>query len=55
MQRLKYGLHLQAAERTNDDFQIDDVFISKANRKQSESQQEERDRANAIFGMSDSL
>ncbi|XP_053399923.1 CWF19-like protein 2 [Mercenaria mercenaria] len=38
----------RAAQKTNDDFQVDDVFISNANRKQSESIQEQRDRAAAI-------
>lgn len=39
----------RAAERTDDDFQVDDVFLNKANRQQSESIQEQRDRAAAIF------
>lgn len=39
----------RAAQKTDDDFQVDDVFLSNANRKQSESIQEQRDRAAAIF------
>ncbi|KAL4230580.1 hypothetical protein ACF0H5_010958 [Mactra antiquata] len=39
----------RATQKTDDDFQVDDVFLSKANRKQSESIQEQRDRAAAIF------
>lgn len=39
----------RAAQKTDDDFQVDDIFLSKANRKQSESIQEQRDRAAAIF------
>ena len=41
----------QAAQKTDDDFQVDDVFLSKANRKQSESILEQRDKAAAIYGI----
>ncbi|XP_046566167.1 CWF19-like protein 2 [Haliotis rubra] len=39
----------RAAEKTDEDFQVDDVFISKAARKQSEAQNEEKDRARSIM------
>ncbi|XP_071112759.1 CWF19-like protein 2 [Haliotis cracherodii] len=39
----------RAAEKTDEDFQVDDVFISKAARKQSEAQNEEKDRARSIL------
>ncbi|WAQ99498.1 C19L2-like protein [Mya arenaria] len=39
----------RASERTDDDFQMDDLILSKADRKQSEAVQEQRDRAAAIF------
>ncbi|XP_052276892.1 CWF19-like protein 2 isoform X2 [Dreissena polymorpha] len=39
----------RSRDRTDDDFQVDDVFLSKASQKQSESVNEQRDRAAAIF------
>ncbi|XP_060575172.1 CWF19-like protein 2 [Ruditapes philippinarum] len=39
----------RAAQKTDDDFQVDDVFLSKANRKQSESILEQKDKAAAIY------
>ena len=42
---------LQAAEaKADDDYQLDDILISNADRKQSEAVQEQRDRAAAIHG-----
>ncbi|KAK3098520.1 hypothetical protein FSP39_020282 [Pinctada imbricata] len=38
----------RSTEKTNDDFQVDDMFVSKAARKQSEAKMEEKDRAMAI-------
>lgn len=38
----------RATEKTDDDFQMDDMFVSKANQKQSESIEEQRERAAAI-------
>ena len=40
----------QAEKTQGDDFQVDDIFLNKANRKQAESVEEERDRARAIMG-----
>lgn len=39
----------RATEQTNDDFQVDDLFVSKAARQQSAAQTEEKDRSKAIF------
>ena len=40
----------QSTQRTDDDFQVDDMFVSKAAHKQSEAKMEEKDRSMAIFG-----
>nr|KAG5705361.1 hypothetical protein BaRGS_011133 [Batillaria attramentaria] len=39
----------RSAEQTNDDFQVDDVFLSKAARQQSAAKAEEKERSKAIF------
>ncbi|ESO90638.1 hypothetical protein LOTGIDRAFT_191734 [Lottia gigantea] len=39
----------RSVEKTDDDYQVDDMFISKAARQQSESKLEEKDRSRAIM------
>lgn len=41
----------QAFEKGDDDFQVDDIFMSRASKKQSEAQAEEKDRSMAIYGL----
>ena len=53
--RFLYYKHLQASEKTDEDYQMDDVVITSAARKQSEAELEDRDRARAIFGTVTSL
>ena len=43
--------HLQASEKTDEDYQMDDVVITSAARKQSEAELEDRDHARAILGI----
>lgn len=40
----------QSAEKTDEDFQVDDVFVSKAAQQQSGARNEEKERGKAIFG-----
>ncbi|PVD27441.1 hypothetical protein C0Q70_12600 [Pomacea canaliculata] len=39
----------RSKEQTDDDFQVDDIFISKAARQQSDARAEEKERSKAIF------
>lgn len=39
----------RAFEKGDDDFQVDDIFMSRASKKQSEAQAEEKDRSMAIY------
>jgi hypothetical protein len=41
----------QHAEKTDDDFQVDDMFVFKAAQQQSGARNEEKERSKAIFGM----
>ena len=43
-------LWLQSIEATDDDHQIDDVFVQRASTKQSDAKQEQRDHMMAVKG-----
>lgn len=42
----------QSGEKTDDDYQVDDMFLSRANKNVSDSKNEEKDRYSAIMGES---
>jgi len=44
------NVFVQAVERTDEEYQLDDVFMNRAAKKQSEAQIEEKDRSKAIQG-----
>ena len=40
----------QSFDKTDEDYDLDDVFMTRAARKQSDSKQEEKDRSAAVYG-----